>query len=82
MPDFCLDKKPQPGGVYLLHQSFPDRASNVQHLPDTEEERINLGYFDDCQEALAAAKHHYPNHPLDGCVHCCPDCSSELEIGG
>jgi len=38
-----------------------------------------LGMFNNCQDAVSAAKNGYPKISLDidGCSKCCPDCNKE-----
>lgn len=41
-------------------------------MPD-EENRIPVGRFVDCRDALMLARRYYLS--VDGCPHCCPDCN-------
>jgi len=36
--------------------------------------KIDLGYFDNCHDALEKAKHYYSD--ADGCAICCRECNS------
>jgi len=37
-----------------------------------EENRIYLGYFSNCKEALEGARKHYSD--IEGCYYCCSPC--------
>jgi len=58
-------------------QAFPENEEHEVHqegcpTPPLVENRLELGYFPDCQQALAAAKKYY--NKVDGCAHCVPQC--------
>lgn len=36
--------------------------------------RIDLGYFSNCADAVREAKRRYPSEKIDGCIHCCRPC--------
>lgn len=42
-------------------------------LPNAEN-RVYLGDFNNCNEAINYAKTQYPKHNFDGCYHCCRTC--------
>lgn len=45
--------------------------STCRYLP-SEQNRVYLGYFSSCIEAIRVAKMYYNN--VDGCAFCCPEC--------
>ena len=45
--------------------------SSCYYLP-SETNRIYLGYFSSCSDAIKAAKAYFSN--VDGCAICCPEC--------
>lgn len=49
---YCMNKQPQTGGDHEVHKYSCD------YLPDIEN-RIYLGYFDDCHKAVDEAKKHF-----------------------
>ena len=71
---------------YILNKNKQDSSSgenyevhneeNCGHLPD-QENRISLGYFSNCHEAVNKAKNSYPNWSasIDGCYYCCNACN-------
>ena len=69
MHPFIVNKNAQSNGDHEVHQT--DRGTSC--LPDSEN-RIELGSFDNCHEAVAAAKRRYPDWKVNGCAYCAPDC--------
>lgn len=45
--------------------------STCPFMPSVQN-RIYLGYFASCSDAIKAAKRYYNN--VDGCAVCCPEC--------
>ena len=62
---YYVNKNAQPTGEHEVHTSI------CYWLP-TPENRILLGDFSTCFEALIAARKYYSN--VDGCKYCCPNC--------
>ena len=48
--------------------------STCRYLPSALN-RVYLGYFSSCAEAMKVAKLYYNN--VDACVFCCPECHHE-----
>ena len=63
--NYYVNKNAQANGDHEVHKS------NCSFLPDTDN-RMYLGDFTNCHDAVAAAKKHYPQS--DGCYYCSPDC--------
>ena len=73
---------------YILNQNKQDSESgenyelhNVDtcsYLPNPEN-RLGVGYFDNCHDAKARAKERYPSmsSDIDGCYYCCKPCHKE-----
>jgi hypothetical protein len=38
------------------------------------ENRIEVGYYNNCYEAVAVAKIKWPDKKIDGCYYCCKTC--------
>jgi hypothetical protein len=56
------------GNPYYNHEVHTD---GCQWMP-LPENRVDLGYFNSCSEALTEARKYYSN--VDGCATCCPSC--------
>ncbi|TQV89385.1 hypothetical protein [Aliikangiella coralliicola] len=65
---YLLNKRPQNGGEHEVHSLY-----ECEHLPNIEF-RIPLGSFQNCIEAVSAAKQKFPGHVIDGCKFCSPQC--------
>lgn len=65
MDFYYVNKNEQPTGEHEVHKL------SCSHLPE-ERNRIYLGSFSSCSEAVREAKKHYDN--VDGCKYCCPAC--------
>ncbi|PPT36228.1 hypothetical protein XarjCFBP7653_17265 [Xanthomonas arboricola] len=63
MNNYYVNNKSQPTGEHEVHKE------SCIHLPT---DRINLGVFFNCKDAVAAAKSYYSN--VDGCFWCSRDC--------
>lgn len=73
---------------YIINQNKQDSASGenyevhneetCNHLPNLSN-RIYLGYFSDCHEAVRKAKENHSSwsSDIDGCGHCCVPCHNE-----
>lgn len=65
---FFINKNPQFNGDHEVH------TEDCYRLPLTEN-RIYLGYFDNCREAVRKAKEYYSQ--VDGCYYCCNVCHKQ-----
>ena len=65
MKRYLVNKQAQPTGEHEVHHEHCD------HLPELNN-RLDLGYFNNCQAAVEEARKHYSN--VDGCYYCCNDC--------
>lgn len=65
MTIYYVNKNAQANGDHEVHTSI------CSHLPDSNN-RIYLGIFSTCKEALAEAKKYYSQ--ADGCYYCCNEC--------
>ena len=65
MQYFYVNKHAQLNGEHEVH------TSSCSFLPSVEN-RISLGMFNTCAEALSAARKYYSN--VDGCFYCCSQC--------
>lgn len=63
--NYYVNKNAQANGDHEVHKS------DCSFLPD-KDNRIYLGDFTNCRDAVAAAKKHY--HQSDGCYYCSPEC--------
>lgn len=65
MIQYYVNKIAQNTGEHEVHRS------GCTYLPK-EENRIYLGSFNNCADAIKKAKEFYSN--VDGCYFCCKDC--------
>lgn len=65
MAYYYVNKNAQSTGEHEVHKE------DCSYLPDSSN-RIGLGYFSSCKEAVKEAKKHYDN--VDGCYYCCKPC--------
>jgi len=65
---YYVNKNPDPNGDHEVH------TSDCRYMP-REENRIYLGTFDKCRDAVQAAKKHYPK--AHGCSYCIKECHTE-----
>ncbi|RVT87061.1 hypothetical protein DXV76_02945 [Rhodobacteraceae bacterium CCMM004] len=63
--DYFVAEAADRTGAHFVHRG------DCQVIPD--EGMIDLGRFEDCTPALAAARDRDVG-PVDGCALCCPDC--------
>ncbi|MEQ9246269.1 MAG: hypothetical protein RLO21_09810 [Nitratireductor sp.] len=65
----------QSGQNHELHNESPGACS---HLP-ARENRLEVGNFSNCHDAMAEAKRKYPSMAadIDGCYYCCSACHKE-----
>lgn len=62
---YYVHSRPQSNGDHEVHQE------GCSWMPQPEN-RIYLGEFYNCQDAVNAAKPYYKD--VDGCHYCCPEC--------
>ena len=62
---YYVNKNEQDNGDHEVH------TSECSFLPE-KENRIYLGNFDSCKEAVKEAKDYYDD--VDGCYFCCNEC--------
>lgn len=62
---YYINKNAQPTGEHEVH------TSTCSYIPLTLN-RIYLGEFSNCADAVSEARKHYNN--VDGCYHCCHAC--------
>jgi len=65
MPIYYVNKNAQSNGDHEVH------TADCSYLPEPEN-RLKLGYFTNCRDAVNAAKRYYST--ADGCYHCSPEC--------
>jgi hypothetical protein len=65
MDFYYVNKNKQANGDHEVHKS------SCNYLP-TDSNRMYLGYFSTCQEAVREAKKTYPQS--NGCYYCCYAC--------
>lgn len=78
MAKYILNRNQQDsksGSNNELHDETPGACVR---LPN-QENRLDVGYYDTCHQAMAAAKQKYPSlsASIDGCYYCCRDCHTE-----
>lgn len=62
---------------YYVHTYEDNKGDHEVHCegcywPPLPENRIDLGEFYSCQEAVSKARNYYSK--VDGCKHCCEPC--------
>ena len=62
---YYVNSSTQTNGDHEVHNS------GCSYLPD-EQNRIHLGYFNNCWDAVSAAKAHYDQ--VNGCYWCSREC--------
>ncbi|HSP86902.1 MAG TPA: hypothetical protein VLN45_02115 [Ignavibacteriaceae bacterium] len=65
MAHYYVNKNSQPTGEHEIHKS------DCSYLPDIDN-RVYLGSFDKCTDAVKEAKKHFDN--VDGCYYCSIEC--------
>lgn len=65
MPRYYVHTKSQPNGSHHVHRA------ECGFLPE-EPQRVFLGFFNRCADALEEAKKHYSD--VNGCYYCARDC--------
>lgn len=67
MPNYYVNKNPQPSGQHEVHETTCNRGALPQNQKD-------LGWHSSCSGAVTLAKTHYPT--ADGCEYCSKACSN------
>lgn len=62
---YYVSKDAQPSGEHEVHRNDCTRLPKIEN-------RIILGCFTNCREAMREARQHYQQ--VDGCFHCCKPC--------
>jgi hypothetical protein len=65
MAAYYVNKNAQANGDHEVHQQ------GCSYMPDPAN-RLYLGAFSHCREAVREAKKHYPQS--NGCYYCSPEC--------
>lgn len=65
---YIINQNAQPTGEHEVHAE-----AYCSHLP-LQENRIFLGYYNNCSEPIRDAKKKWPEAFIDGCEHCIPQC--------
>lgn len=65
MAYYYVNKNAQSSGDHEVHKS------SCNYLPK-EENRIYLGYYNNCEDAIEEAKKYYSQ--VNGCYHCSIEC--------
>lgn len=70
MAFYIVNRHSQPNGDFEVH-----RTDICSHLP-VDVDRIPLGDFYGCQEAITYARQMFPQYAnrIDGCYYCCNAC--------
>lgn len=69
MPRYVINKNQQSNGDHEVHNA----TTSCIYMPNNENQ-IDLGYHNSCQEAVSHAKVKWPNNKINGCYYCCRAC--------
>lgn len=69
MSYYYINKNVQENGDHEVH------TTGCSH-PPAEENRVGIGNFDNCQNAVSAAKQRWPNAKINGCYYCANACNT------
>lgn len=64
MNSYILNKNPQPTGEHEVHN-----VNTCAHLPSIEN-RVTIGNFSNCTDAITFTKNELPNLEIDWCYWC------------
>lgn len=67
MAYFYINKNQQANGDHEVH-------TTICTHPPVQENKVSLGYFDYCWQAVAEAKRKWPNVRINGCYYCAKPC--------
>lgn len=73
MPYYVLEYNVNKDGERHIHQENDE----CYRLPE-KENRLALGYFDDCERAMTKAKELYDN--INACYNCCMECYEAPQV--
>jgi len=65
MAKYYVNKNAQPTGEHEVHTEDCTQGASPEN-------RLYLGVFSNCQDAVRAARNHYSN--VDGCAYCSATC--------
>ncbi len=65
MARYYINRNAQEDGYHEVHNGSTD----CPH-PPLHENRVNIGYYDTCSEAIKAARDANPTLLVDGCYYC------------
>ena len=72
MPRFIINNQPY-DGHHEVHNTSQHCESKTYPAPENQ---IDLGYYDTCSQAIAAAEARYPQADIYGCYFC-TDCHTK-----
>jgi hypothetical protein len=70
MAKYYANSNAQPTGEHEVHKE------GCFYLP-APENRVYLGDFNNCEDAVKEAKKKYGNNAADGCYYCCRECHTK-----
>jgi hypothetical protein len=68
MAKYIVNSNAQADGYHEVHNE-----DTCNHLPDVQN-RVLIGNYNNCFEAVSAIKQQNPSHSIDGCYYCCNAC--------
>jgi len=68
MSKYIINKNAQSDGFHEVHNE-----NTCNHLPDLPN-RVVIGEYNNCYDAVSATKQTNPQHDIDGCYFCCNAC--------
>ena len=65
---------------YYFNSSADDKGNHEVHTRDCSwlpniNNRVYIGYYSNCKDAISAAKNQHPSKSFDGCFWCCRNCN-------
>lgn len=69
MTKYIINRNAQPTGEHEVHKD----DGSCSNMPNPSN-RINLGNFAGCHDAIAEARRLYPGKTIDGCYYCANAC--------
>lgn len=69
---YYINRNEQPEGEHEIHDSH----ANCPH-PPLSVNRIDLGWFDSCVEAVKEGRTLFPYSQVNGCAYCVPACNTD-----
>ena len=65
--EYLYNKNRDDNGNHEVHNYKCDHSPNNLN-------RVELGQFSSCEQAIAFARNMFGRDNFDGCKHCCPEC--------